>query len=165
MKKATIKAAIDTKYPEGVVLISCVNKNGKINFTPISWATNVSFKPRCWVLCMHKDHFSTKAILETREFVLCFPSKKQAKDVSYCGSVSGWDVDKTKKCRFKLLKAKEIKAPLIENSVACFECKLIEKLKTLDYMIFIGKVLNAYTSKEKKRLFHIGGYKLKTVNY
>lgn len=165
MKEVDVEVAIHKKYPEGVVLVVTKDKKGKVNFAPICWATNASYTPRTWIIATHKTHLTTKNIRDTKEFVICFPSKKQSKDVSYCGRISGKKINKVKKCKFKLIKSKKVKVPIIENSVACFECKLLKevKLPKIDHVIFIGAVLKAYVSNEKKRLFHWGNYKVDIV--
>jgi flavin reductase (DIM6/NTAB) family NADH-FMN oxidoreductase RutF len=165
LKEVDVETAIKRKYPEGVVLVVTKDKRGKVNFAPVSWATNASNNPRTWIISLYKGHRTTKNIQSTKEFVICFPSKKQAKDVSYCGRVSGNKVDKSKKCKFTLLKSKIIKVPLIEDSVACFECKLLKevRLPKIDHIVFIGAVLKAYISNEKKRLFHWGNYKVDII--
>jgi len=165
MREVDVKTALKRKYPESVVLVITMDKEGKVNFAPICWATNASRKPRTWVLAVNKVHRTTKNIRNTKEFVICFPSEKQIEDVSYCGKVSGNEVNKVKKCKFDLIKSKRIKVPLIENSVACFECKLFKEIRLpkIDHIIFIGEVLTAYISNEKKRLFHWGNYKLDIV--
>ena len=164
MRAVDIETALKRKYPEGVVLV--VTTDGKkVNFAPVSWITNASRRSRSWVLSLYKGHRTTKNIEKNKEFVVCFPSEKQKKDVSYCGTVSGNDVDKLKKCKFTLTTAKNVKAPLIKDSVACFECKLLKEVVVpkSNHVIIIGEIVAAYVSKEKKRLFHWGNYKLNVI--
>ena len=71
---------------------------------------------------------------------------KQVKDVLYTGSVHGWVVDKTKHVSFKYKASKFIKPPLIENSIACFECQVIKKEPMKDHWLFFGEIMASHES-------------------
>jgi len=164
MNKASIEEAIKKRYPEAVALIVCKDKNNKINITPIGWFTLCSSEPRCWAICLYKKHYSHKVISETKEFVLCLPSHKQKNDILYCGSVHGHNVDKLKNCRLKTIPSKIINTPILEGSVAAYECRVIKSIITGDHTIFIGKIVESYTSKEKDKVYNHGDHNLFSLN-
>lgn len=160
MKKVDTETAVEKRYPEGVALVICKDKKGMVDVTPIGWFMPCNSKPRCWAISLYHRHYSHKVISETGEFVLCLPSYKQRKDILYCGSVSSWNVDKLKKCKFKTILSKKVKPPVLEDSIACFECKVIIKTKAPDHTIFIGKVLTAYISDRKDKTYNLGSHNL-----
>lgn len=129
---------------------------GKVDLTPIGWFTLCNSKPRCFAICLFNKHFSHKVISDTKEFVLCFPSYSQKKDILYCGSVHGWDVDKLEKCKLKIIPSKTVKPPLIKDSIACFECKVINTCNAGDHTIFIGEILISYISDRKDKVYNLG---------
>lgn len=156
MKKVEIEEALKFRCPEIVVLVVTKSAEDKIDITPIGWAMLGSSNPRTWAVGIAKRHYSHKAILDTKEFMVCLPHVSQKKDVLFCGSCSGWKVDKIPKTKFKILPAKKVKTPLIDKSLACFECKLIDQMETSDHTIFLGEIVAAYTSGERDGLINLG---------
>ena len=156
MKQIDIEVAVKKRHPEGVALIVCKDDNDKVNITPIGWFTLCNSKPRCFAICLYHKHFSHKVISETKEYVLCLPSFSQKEDILYCGSVHGWDTDKLKNCKLKTLPSKNVKSPLLEDSIACFECKVTKTTDVGDHTIFIGEILASYISDRKDKVYNLG---------
>jgi len=156
MQQIDTEIAVKKRHPEGVALIVCKNKEGKINITPIGWFTICNSKPRCWAICLYHKHFSHKVISDTKEYVLCLPSYSQKDDILYCGSVHGWDINKLDKCKLKILSSKKINAPILKDSVACFECRVINSIDSGDHTIFIGEIVMSYISDRKDKVYNIG---------
>lgn len=163
LKEVDAEEAVKLKYPEPVALVSCTDKSGKVNFITIGWFTTCSRKPRTWAISIGKSRYSHKCLEEVPEFVLCLPSEEQKKDILYCGSVSGRDVDKLKNCSFKAMPSKYVKPPLIDNSAACFECKIIDKMDAKDHTVFLGEVKAAYVSGKTRKLYNFGDAELRTL--
>lgn len=156
MKSTSVEEAIKKRHPESVALIICQDKDGKINVTPIGWFTLCNSNPRCWAICLFNKHYSNKVILETGEYVLCLPSYSQKKDILYCGSVHGWDTDKLTNCKLKTAPSLKVRPPIIQDSIACFECKVIKTCDAGDHTIFIGEILNSYISERKDKVYNRG---------
>ncbi len=55
----------------------------------------------------------------------------------YCGSVHGWDTDKLKGCKLKTTPSQKIKPPIIENSIACYEYRVVKTLDTGDHTFLL----------------------------
>lgn len=146
LKEVDIEKAVKLRFPEPVALVVSKDKNGKVNLCPVGFFCLVAWEPKVVAVSLYEEHFTPKAISETREFVVCLPSIDQVEDVLYCGSVHGWETDKTKKVRFKFLKSKFVKPPLIDDSIACFECKVTKQLKVEDHILFLGKIVAAHES-------------------
>ena len=156
MKKVQIEEALKFRHPEIVVLIVTKSNEGKVNIAPVGWAMLGSSSPRTWAIGIAKKHFSHKAILDTKEFTVCLPHEKQKKDTLYCGSHSGWKVNKLLKTRLKMLPAFKVKTSLIDESLACYECKLIDQMDTSDHTIFLGEIVAAHVSGEQNGLINLG---------
>ena len=157
LTKTVINEAMKFRHPEIVVNVVTLSKENKVDITPIGWATLGSSNPRTWAIGIAKRHYSHKAILETKEFTVCIPSFKQASDTLYCGKTTGWKVDKLNETKFKTIPACKVKTPLLDESLACFECKLIDQMPTSDHTIFLGEVLCAHVSGESDGLINTGG--------
>lgn len=155
MKPAQIDEAIKMRHPESVALIVCKDEK-KVNVTPIGWFTLCNSRPRCWAICLSNKHFSNKVISETKQFILCLPSYLQKEDILYCGSVSGWNVDKLENCKLKTIESKQVKPPILKDSIACFECKVIKTLDAGDHTIFVGEIVESYVSGRKDKVYNFG---------
>lgn len=164
MKSKEIEKAMKAKNPENVALIVTKDDKGRVDITPICWFMNASYKgPETWAISLWKGHYSTELIKKNREFVLCIPSIKHKKAISFCGSVSGRNINKLDKCNFKLFNSTKIKTPMIKDCIACFECKLIKSMLVYDQMLFVGKVVSAKYFKKGRKVYHFGNYKLGTI--
>lgn len=157
--------ALRHRFPEPLCLIISKDKKGKINLCPVGNFTLVTWKPKIWAIALYKTHHTTKVISETNEFALCLPAIGQVNDVLYCSSVHGWNIDKTKNIKLKLIKSSKIKPPLIDNSIACFECKVIGKQLVKDQMIFFGEIVTSYTSGKnwQKKIYNWDDKTLGTI--
>lgn len=156
MHQTNIDEALQKRFPEGVALVVCQDQKGMVDVTPVGWFMLCNSEPKCWAVSLAQKHYSHKVITATGEFVLCLPSYSQKEDVLYCGGVSGWNEDKLKKCHFKMISAQKIKPPLLQDCIACFECKVIKKTKVPDHTIFIGEILAAHISEQKDKLYNLG---------
>lgn len=156
MEQVDVELALKKRYPEGVALIVCKDEKGMIDVTPVGWFMLCNSKPRCWVITLNHKHYSHKVISETKEFALCLPSGIQKGDILYCGSVSGWKEDKLKRCKFKIIPSLVVQPPILEDCVACFECKVINKVSASDHTLFIGEIVAAYTSDRKDKVYSGG---------
>lgn len=156
MNKTDIEEAMKFRHPEIVVNVVTKSKEGKIDITPIGWAMLGSSNPRTWAIGVAKKHYSHKAILDTKEFVVCIPSSNQRKDTLFCGANSAWNVDKLPSTSFKTIESEKISVPIIDGSLACFECKLIDQMETSDYTIFLGEIVTAHISGKDNGLINIG---------
>ncbi len=154
--------AIRRKYPEPVVLVVSCDSEGKPNVMPAGWSMITSNVPPMLAVSIGHTRYTHDLIEETGEFVLVFPSEEMSDLINYTGSCSGRNVDKFTKYNIETVKSKLVKPPLIENAVACFECKVRGKLVTGDHTIFAGEVLASYISeKHKYRLYNFSGeYKI-----
>ena len=150
MKKVEVSEAWAKKYPEPVVLVTSII-NGKPNIIPLGWSMITSFVPPMMAISIGHSRYSHEIINKTKEFILAYPNEDMGKEVLYCGTHSGREVDKFKETGLKSSPAKLVKPPLLTEAVANFECKVVSQSDTGDHTIFAGEVVTAYVSSEKKR--------------
>jgi flavin reductase (DIM6/NTAB) family NADH-FMN oxidoreductase RutF len=128
-----------------VVLIGA-KINGRVNFTPIAWATIVEYKPPMILISSSQNHHINEGIIENQCFSANTPSEEMLIETDYCGIKSGKNIDKSK--IFEVFYGELEKAPMIANAPLNLECKLF---KTIDidagHDIFIGKIINAYSEE------------------
>jgi len=165
-KKTALKEASSRKYPEQVVLVTTRSRQGKPNAMAVGWIAVASGDPMMFMLGIDDGSFTYGLIHKTREFVVAYPGEKMARQVLYVGKNHGHNRDKIKECGLKIQKASKVRAPLIADAVANFECKLVDIFKPGDCPLVIGRVVAAHENRSPsvKRLYTIGpGHKMGNV--
>jgi flavin reductase (DIM6/NTAB) family NADH-FMN oxidoreductase RutF len=157
-KKTTIKKASARKYPEQVVLVTTRGKKGKANAMAVGWIAIASGEPMMFILGIDDGAFTYELILQTKEFVVAYPSEKMARQVLYVGKNHGHNRDKITECGMKIQKASKVNAPLITEAVANFECRLVDIVKPGDCPLIVGEVIAAHENKNPsiRRLYTVG---------
>jgi len=118
-------------------------------------------KPIFMVLVRH-SRYTSDLLENSKEFTVSIPINKDLqKELAYCGTHSGRDVDKFKECNLKLAEGQSVSAPVIENCDLHFECKVVyqqtmepgmlnEYIKKQFYpnhdyhVLYFGEILNCY---------------------
>ena len=134
-------------YPKLTSLVTCVDKSGKPNILTVTLAMPVSSTPPIIAICVTPTRFSYKMIKETKQFVVNIPSVNLARHVTFCGMVSGKNIDKFKETRLTASRAKKVEAPIIEECIGHVECRVIKEISIGDHSMFLGKVVAAYADE------------------
>lgn len=158
IQQVEISEAIATKYPEQVVAITSIDRNGTPNAMIAGWSMNTSGDPPMLAVSVGHTRFSHDLIRERGEFVLAFPSTEVEEQVRFCGSNSGSEYEnKLAACGWETLPAKHVSPPLLSGCVANFECIVKVDVKTGDHTIFAGEVVAAHEAQDNlERLYNIG---------
>jgi flavin reductase (DIM6/NTAB) family NADH-FMN oxidoreductase RutF len=154
-----IEDALVKKYPEEVVLITCVDTNGRPNVMTAGWTMLCSGSPPMVAVAIGKTRYTHAQILSSKEFVLAMPSVGMKEAVLLCGTHSGRDTDKFKEAKLTALTGLQVRAPLVGECLVNLECRLENTLDTGSHTIFVGRIVQAWVSTaqpEGKRLFNLG---------
>ena len=162
-------------HPMHTVLVSCVGNNGKPNITTLAWAMPTSQNPPLLAVSIAPNRHSHTLIEESGEFTVNIPTLETLQAVYTCGSLSGRNFDKFKKCALTPLPAKKVKSPAIRECIAHLECELDGQMTTGDHTIFVGKIVEAYADvgawteagwdlKRARHLYHLGGNNFATLD-
>lgn len=158
-KAVPADAAIARKYPEQVVLVTCVDTNGRPNVMTAGWTMFCSGSPPMVAVAIGKTRYTHAQILASRQFVLAMPSETMKEAVLLCGTKSGRDTDKFKEAKLTAREGLKVKAPLIDECVVNLECELDGTLETGSHTIFAGRVVQAWVNDaqpDAKRLYNLG---------
>jgi len=161
-----IEKAIERKYPEQVVLVTTRGKDGKSNVMAVGWICIASGEPLMFILGIDEDSHTFELIRETKEFVIAYPHEFMKEETLIAGSCHGDEVDKIARSGLNTQNAKKVKAPLLTDAVANFECEMLDMIKPGDCTLIIGKVVAAHmnTDSSIKRLFTVDkGHELSGV--
>jgi len=150
LEKVQVEDAFAVKYPSEIVAVSSVDSGGIPNALIVGWSMTVSGRPPMIAVAIGHPNYSCKLIRECGEFVLAYPSTKVVKEVEFCGSNSGRDIeDKLAECGWGSVPAAEVSPPLLAGCLANFECVVKDRIETGDHATFIGEVVAAHRNPRK----------------
>lgn len=167
MQRAVAPAvALERKYPEQVVLVTSRSRNGHANVMAVGWIALASDDPLMFMLGIDAGAYTYPVICQTKEFVVAFPHEKMAAATRYVGSHHGRWIDKFALTGLATQRAKTVRAPLIAEAVANFECRLVKIIRPGNCPLLIGRVVAAHVNRRPalKRLYTVGpGHRLAGV--
>lgn len=114
------------KIKAGVFLT--VKSEKRLNTMTIGWATFgfIWRKPIMMVAVRSSRH--TFGIIEAAKvFTVSIPAGDMRKEIAFCGSKSGLDVDKFKMCNMETTGGRKVDSPVIKTRGRHYECKIIYK--------------------------------------
>jgi len=127
--------------PERVVLVTSTDGEGRPNIISVGWAMQADMNPAAFAIGLGQRSHSCANITASGQFVFALPGAGLGEEVIYCGTHSGRDVDKFAETGLTPLPAAVVDAPLIEECVANFECKVVATQDIRTHRIFFGEVV------------------------
>jgi flavin reductase (DIM6/NTAB) family NADH-FMN oxidoreductase RutF len=137
--------------PGPIVLVSSMWK-GQTNIMTLGWQTVMEFSPSLIGCVIASSNHSFEMIRRSRQCVINVPTIDLAYQVVKIGNCSGDTVDKFAEFGLTAKKAKSVKAPLIAECPASFECKLADGRLINRYDFFIFEVVKAHVARSPKYL-------------
>ena len=155
MKEVAVEKALTFIEPGPVVLVTTADGDKK-NVMTISWTMAIDFDQHV-VLTTGSWNYSFDALMHTKECCICIPPASMAKTVVGIGMVSGKSTDKFEKFKLHAAKAKFVQAPLIEECIACLECRVVDYIEKYGFIVL--KVLRVVVNEkaEDRRILHAVG--------
>ena len=132
-------------YPTPAFLIGA-NVEKRANFMAAAWSGVACGEPPMITVGIKHARYTMKGVNENMTFSVNVPSVDQAREVDYCGIVSGAKVDKTAVCKFDVFYGKLENAPMIMQCPINLECKVEHMLDLGSHMLVIGKIEEVYVS-------------------
>ncbi|UCD26818.1 MAG: flavin reductase family protein [Candidatus Bathyarchaeota archaeon] len=143
-------------FPCPVVLVTCVDSEGKPNIITLAWAGTVCSDPPMLGLGIRPHRYSYELIEGAGEFVVNIPTVDILKETDYCGMVSGKEVDKFSITGLTPEPAEKVKPPLIRECPVNFECILKKKIPLGVHHLFLGEIISVHLDQnvldEKEKL-------------
>ena len=99
-----------------------------LNTMTIGWATFGFIWQKPVMMVAVRDSRHTFGIIEkAQDFTVTIPSGDMSKAIAFCGSKSGWHVDKFKMCNLGTEDGRNVASPIIQVPGIHFECKIVFK--------------------------------------
>ena len=150
-RKADFPVAKVRRYlePGPIVLVSSAWR-GERNIMTMGWHTVMEFTPSLVGCIIAGGNHSFELIRRSKECVINVPTTALTGAVVGIGNCSGAEVDKFEKFRLTAAPAQKVKAPLIAECHANFECKLKDETLVERYNFFIFEVVKAHVARRPK---------------
>ena len=145
-------------YPLPAVLVTVKDLSGKDNMLTVAWTGTVCTNPPMLYISVRPERYSYQALKETGEFVVNLTTASMVKAVDFCGVRSGKDVDKFLETGLTRTRAVVVRAPLIEESPVCIECRVKEIIPLGSHHMFLSEVVHVTVDDrymDEKGTFHL----------
>ena len=144
--------------PGPIVLVSSAWK-GKTDIMTMGWHMVMSEEPSLVGCFIWDRNHSFEMIRKSRECVINVPAVDLAATVVKIGNTTGAGVDKFARFGLTAVPGRKVKAPLIDECHANFECRLVDSSLINRYSLFVFEVVKGYarlTPKFPKTLHYRG---------
>jgi flavin reductase (DIM6/NTAB) family NADH-FMN oxidoreductase RutF len=135
--------------PGPIVLVSSAWR-GKTNIMTMGWHMVMGFEPSLIGCYVWDQNHSFDMIRKSRECVISIPTVNLGAKVVKIGNSSGRDIDKFAEFDLTAAAGTLVKAPLIQECYASFECKLVDRKLIPTYSLFVLEVVKAHVAASPK---------------
>lgn len=129
-------------YPLPAVLVSCGSTEEEYNIITVAWVGTICTNPPMCYISVRPERHSYAILKKNMEFVINLTTQNLAYVTDWCGVKSGKNYNKFKEMKLTPGQASVVKAPLIEESPLCIECRVKEIISLGSHDMFIAEVVN-----------------------
>lgn len=157
-RESSVEQAVSRKYPEQVVLVVTRAAEDRVNVMAVGWTGIASGDPLMFMLGIDDGAYTYELIRAERSFVVAYPSERMGTAVLHAGSVHGHNRNKLAETGLATAAALHVRAPLLADAVANFECELVNIVQPGDCPLIFGRVLAAHVNTDPvlRRLYTVG---------
>jgi flavin reductase (DIM6/NTAB) family NADH-FMN oxidoreductase RutF len=135
--------------PGPIVLVSSAHR-GRRNIMTMGWHTVMEFTPSLIGCVIAESNVSFELIRRSKQCVINLPTTTLTDAVVAIGNTSGAEIDKFAEFGLTAQEADRVKAPLIAECYANFECRLFDDRLIKAYNFFIFEVIKAHVARAPK---------------
>lgn len=131
--------------------------DNKVNTMTIAWGgINIVWNKPVFVAYVRYSRDTYNMLENGSEFTINVPLKNDMKkELSYCGTKSGRDIDKIKECNLQVSNARTINTPILSDCELNYECKVIYK-QAMEPGMIPDEVKNKYYSTNDYHVIYYG---------
>jgi flavin reductase (DIM6/NTAB) family NADH-FMN oxidoreductase RutF len=105
-----------------------VRSEGVQNTMTIGWALlGVIWKKSTLMVAVRNSRYTFGLIEKAPDFAVSIPATDMSRELAFCGTKSGRDLDKLKMCNLETASARQVVSPIINVPGMHFECKIVYK--------------------------------------
>ena len=134
-------------YPKLAVIVTA-SAQGREAAMTAGWHSSISLKPPLYGISIAPKRFTYQLITESQEFGINFISLGKASLAAAIGGTSGQQMNKFE--RFNIEKEKPVRttAPILKDSYAAYECKLVDSKPYGDHLWVVGEIVAVHCIEE-----------------
>jgi len=115
---------------KGAFLVVKSKDDEKINVMTIGWvAIGFMWRKPIMTVMVRKSRFTHHIIESASSFTVNISTNDLEEALNFCGTKSGRDFNKFKKCNLSVISAQKVNTPIINVSGFHYECKIVYKSK------------------------------------
>ncbi|WP_417675061.1 flavin reductase family protein [Roseibium sp.] len=145
-----------TLIEPGPVVLVTTHDGRKDNIMTITWTLVLGFSAEFAITTGPWNH-SYAALRDTKECVLSIPTVDMIDTAVGIGVCSGTDTDKFEKFGLTRVKGRHVRAPLIKETLANIECRVVDFVDRHSIVILEGVAAYIDSAREEKRMLHAVG--------
>ena len=144
--------------PGPIVLMSSAYKD-QTNIMTMGWHMVMEFSPSLVACLISSGNHSFELIRNSKQCVINIPTVDIADIVVRIGNTSGANIDKFSEYGLTSKPGTDVRAPLIDECYANFECRIADTSWVKKYNIFVFEVVKAHvaTAPKTPRTIHYRG--------
>ena len=144
--------------PGPIVLVSSAYRD-ETNIMTMGWHMMMEFSPALVGCLISSANYSFELIRKSRQCAINLPTVELAETVVKIGNSSGRDIDKFTEFKLTPKSGAHVRAPLIDECYANFECSLADSGWIRKYNVFVFEVVKAHvaTSPKAPKTIHYRG--------
>ena len=131
--------------PYGLYVLTAEGKDGSVTAATVNWVTQASFEPPLVAVGVKTDSHAHPAIKESGAFALNILGKDQGPMAFTFFKPAQRDGNTVSGEPFH---AGTTGAPILDNTPAYVECRLVGTVEKGDHSVFVGEVVDAGVKKE-----------------
>ncbi|ABQ39278.1 MULTISPECIES: flavin reductase family protein [Alphaproteobacteria] len=135
--------------PGPIVMVSSALDDRR-NIMTMGWHTMMEFTPSLIGCVIAGANYSFDLVCKSRECVINLPTTTLIDTVVGVGNTTGAEVDKFERFGLTAQSATRVKAPLIVECHANFECRLVDDALVDKYNFFVFEVVKAHVAKSPR---------------
>ena len=135
-------------YPVPAVLVSCGSTEAEYNLITVAWVGTVCTNPPMCSISVRPERHSYELIKKNMEFVINLTNTEMAQATDWCGVRSGRDYNKFSETGLTPGKASCVRAPIVEESPLCIECRVKDIIALGSHHLFIAEVVNVKADEQ-----------------
>ncbi len=136
-----------TTFPMPAAVIS-VGTGDEANLITLAYVGKVCSRPPIIAISIQPIRHSYQIIENLGEFVINYPTINQLREMDYCGTRSGRDVDKWKELNLTKEKASVVSVPMVKEFPWNMECKVVNRLELGTHVCYFGEVVAVHSDEE-----------------
>ena len=105
-----------------------VKAGERLNTMTIGWATvGVCWRKPIFMVAVRDTRHTFTIVEDAADFTVSIPAADMQKEIMYCGTKSGRDVDKFRECSLAVADGRTVSSPVIDVPGLHFECRIVYK--------------------------------------